>query len=166
MSPAAQCLGGVGERDEVAARPDGAVAGDGGREGRGEHRGEPLDDLGGDPGDALGEGPGAQEEGGAADLVRQVRLLAGPEVGQGVVALVGLVGAPGVADEGAESRGGSVDRGALALAVPQSVQEAAAAVEARPGLLVHEDGERGGRAAQVGGVRGPVRESVSVVVST
>ncbi len=155
VAPAAQGLGGVGERDEVAARADGAVAGDGGREGGGEHRGEPVDHLGRHARKPLGEGTGAQQQRGADDPGRKVRALAGAEVGQGVVALVGVVGAAGVADEGAESGVGAVDPAVRATgSVPQRVEETAPPGYAGADLLVHRDGEGERRAAQGGGVQG------------
>ncbi len=151
VSAAAQGLRGIGERDQVAAGPHRAVPGDGGCERRGEHGDEPLDDLGGHAGEPLGERPGAQQECGADDVLGQVRSLPGAEVGQCVVALVGLVGPAGIADECAEAGGGAVDAALLAaVVVPQAAEERPAAVDARAGRRVQGDGERPGRAGQDG----------------
>jgi hypothetical protein len=121
MAAAAQGLGRGAERDQVAARADRAVTGDGRREAGAEHRGERVDDVRRDARGALGQRPGTDQQGGPHQRRVEVRAVAGAEVGERVVGLVAQVGPAGVADQRAETGRAAVDRAVVAEHLAEEV---------------------------------------------
>ncbi|GAA3113669.1 hypothetical protein GCM10020001_036020 [Nonomuraea salmonea] len=103
------------------------------------------------PGQALGQRPHADQQRRPGHVERQVGALSRAEVGERVVALVGLVLPPGEPDQRPEPGRRPVNRAVLLL--QHLAQVATAALDPAPYARVHHDGHGSRGAAEIGGTQ-------------